>query len=69
MLFPIGVGDIVAEGTLATWQYLHVNSLYDDVISSMVLVEKERKWSQDKLERDWSTAIAFLFGIACGSAS
>ncbi|KAL7478550.1 hypothetical protein ACHAW6_004312, partial [Cyclotella cf. meneghiniana] len=73
MLFPIGAGDTVAAGTLAAWQYLHhVNSQYDGVISPVVggkLVEKERKWSQDKIERGWRMATAFAFGIACGSAS
>ncbi|KAL7506303.1 hypothetical protein ACHAWX_000648 [Stephanocyclus meneghinianus] len=61
MLFPIGAGDTVAAGTLAAWQYLHH--------WGGKLVEKERKWSQDKIERGWRMATAFAFGIACGSAS
>lgn len=71
LLYPIGAGDTVSAGTLAAWRRLEMNdeSLVGDAVSSALesrLAEFRHGSKDDSLG---SVALAFAFGLACGSAS
>lgn len=64
-IFPIGAGDSVAGGCLAAWEYLNfynnqMNRLHPDIHKAL---------SNRYKQIENAAAVAFAYGVACGSAS
>lgn len=66
LLYPIGAGDAVAAGTLASWEYMLRTKQNWNGVSR--LDERIRKKLSGG-EFDDEVVAAFAFGLACGSAS
>lgn len=64
-LYPIGAGDSVASGTLAAW--LELTSSFDSIMSDAVGSSLSSVLATEGNGK--KMAIAFAFGLACGSAS
>uniref|UniRef100_A0A6U3Q5E1 Carbohydrate kinase PfkB domain-containing protein n=1 Tax=Ditylum brightwellii TaxID=49249 RepID=A0A6U3Q5E1_9STRA len=77
-LYPIGAGDTVAAGTLAAWQCLSSFQGEQDQKQSRnllsrkvqdLLATKRKAWGLTANIENDDMALAFAFGLACGSAS
>jgi len=73
-LYPIGAGDTVAAGTLAAWQHLfsvrkESGPLQSTSARNLDIRIQESLTDRSKSEELDDVAVAFAFGLACGSAS
>jgi fructose-1-phosphate kinase PfkB-like protein len=68
VLYPIGAGDSVAAGTLASWTSLETKAPMMDEIQS-ALKSRLKATTSIPSPRVCTIATAFAFGLACGSAS
>lgn len=64
-IFPIGAGDSVAGGTLAAWEYLNSSNNQENRLHPDIHTALSNKLKQIKNV----AAVAFAYGVACGSAS
>ena len=68
VLYPIGAGDSVAAGTLASWTSLESNKQLSQTIHT-ALERRMHTTAFIASERTRRIEAAFAFGLACGSAS
>jgi tagatose 6-phosphate kinase len=68
VLYPIGAGDSVAAGTLASWTSLEKDAPMMDELQE-ALESRFKEMASISSARVRSLATAFAFGLACGSAS
>jgi fructose-1-phosphate kinase PfkB-like protein len=68
VLYPIGAGDSVAAGTLASWTSLESNKQFSQELHE-ALEDRVQTTAFIASERTRRMEAAFAFGLACGSAS